>query len=726
MATAFVLNLDNTEIGPLLDAIRKLGNPKSRSKPHVTVRYIDRLRKNDLSIYRQCAPTSLEIIGPGSFGLVKPDDNSNKVVFIKCSSKELNRLEHKPHFPDSVFHITMYDGDDSEFAKKLLSLLERYDWSFQLPLIDQRLDEIEIRKNSRKKTSNLMFSSKTKDVFAKLFSQNLSLELLASLSDSDRIDAIRQICDEIHFVAKDFEPVEHPYQQDCNLEKYESSPYEALSWDKNKDPDANQSGLYITPPELATDITRCALDLMGAGRNSVFFGDPAVGNGVFFSILQHLLDDSSIKSAIGVELNNQIAQSTRSKWSRYGLEVNSGDYLHFDSKPDRNLILGNPPYVRFQHIDKAYGQLLREKATKASGLKISGLSGLYVYFILASHSWMREGAIGAWLIPTEFMDTNYGFALRQYLTTSVRLKKIHIYDDALPQFENAKVSSCVVFLEKNGAREDDYVTFSHGGSIDDPQQSRSFSIGFLRSKRRWTFEMLFGEPVDSYGPTLGELFEIKRGIATGANEFFILKRDEAYDANIPDEFLVPLLPKSRTLSSAIVRRDAKGLPAVNNQLFLFDCSLEELELRRKFPLIKKFLDSADEMGIKDRSLIRSRRLWYRQERRDPPPFLCTYMGRGTNTVSPIRFIKNESDALATNTYLLMYPKPRLQVILDQNPVRERDLFDLLQAAEDADLRINLRKYGGGLRKIEPRELGTVRLPTLPEWLKEALENKLDF
>ncbi|WP_144422717.1 hypothetical protein [Marinobacter sp. CP1] len=169
MATAFVLNLDNTEIGPLLDAIRKLGNPKSRSKPHVTVRYIDRLRKNDLSIYRQCAPTSLEIIGPGSFGLVKPDDNSNKVVFIKCSSKELNRLEHKPHFPDSVFHITMYDGDDSEFAKKLLSLLERYDWSFQLPLIDQRLDEIEIRKNSRKKNVKFDVFIKNKGCFCETF-----------------------------------------------------------------------------------------------------------------------------------------------------------------------------------------------------------------------------------------------------------------------------------------------------------------------------------------------------------------------------------------------------------------------------------------------------------------------------------------------------------------------------------------------------------------------------
>ena len=44
--------------------------------------------------------------------------------------------------------------------------------------------------------------------------------------------------------------------------------------------------------------------------------------------------------------------------------------------------------------------------------------------------------------------------------------------------------------------------------------------------------------------TLGDLFSIKRGMATGANSFFILARSEAIRMGIPADSLHPILPSS--------------------------------------------------------------------------------------------------------------------------------------------------------------------------------------
>jgi hypothetical protein len=49
-----------------------------------------------------------------------------------------------------------------------------------------------------------------------------------------------------------------------------------------------------------------------------------------------------------------------------------------------------------------------------SGTKIGALAGLYCYFLGISHAWLAPDAIPGWLIPSEFMDGNYGEALKDY------------------------------------------------------------------------------------------------------------------------------------------------------------------------------------------------------------------------------------------------------------------------------------------------------------------------
>lgn len=726
MATIFVLSIEHPKLTNCFDAIRKICNPSSSSTPHVTVRYIDKLEKNDLSIYESCSPNYIDIIGPGSFGL--DDEKHKKVVFLRCASEDLDSLEHKPDYPDSVFHITLYDGSSRIFSSQLVEVLEKYKWDFRITLpSNNNLKRIALKKKKNQGRSRIEYSKKTMDLFHEMTGRELSKEVLESLSDDSKISIVDSICRRIMDITNGYEKAKERPSSSGISTSFEPSIDDDASWKKSAVLDQfNQKGLYLTPPELATEIAKHALSLLASNEDVIDFGDPAIGTGVFYSVLCRILPQNRINSAIGIELDPQRAKITEQKWAHKGLKVISGDYLHFSSTPNRNLILANPPYVRYQHINQKYGKILRQKATKESGIKINGQSGLYVYFILASHSWMRVGAISAWLIPAEFMDSRYGSALRSYFTHRVTLKRIHIYDDNSPQFENALVSSCSVFFENTLPQDRDEVFFSYGGSLDQPKQIKRIKLSELRAMERWSFDILFGEEVVTSGPLISELFEVRRGIATGANEYFIMDRTRAPELGIPDIFLKPILPKVRTLLSAVILSEDDGFPAVSPQLVLFDCHLPEKELRETHPSISGYLDMADSLGIKDRTLIGNRKVWTQQEKRSPAPFLCTYMGRGNAEHSPVRFIKNESSALASNTYLLMYPKPRLAALLARVPELSIDLFELLQATEKIVLRIHSRKYGGGLRKIEPRELQNVPLVYTPPWLNDALENRLDF
>ena len=44
---------------------------------------------------------------------------------------------------------------------------------------------------------------------------------------------------------------------------------------------------------------------------------------------------------------------------------------------------------------------LRELAERITGLRLSGLAGLYCYFLLIAHGWLADDGLAAWLIPSE-------------------------------------------------------------------------------------------------------------------------------------------------------------------------------------------------------------------------------------------------------------------------------------------------------------------------------------
>jgi len=744
MATALVLKIEDDIVGPCLELIRKVCEPLSSSTPHITVRGPVLKLTNIPSEFVNPNIEDIDLLGPGAFISLGSKTAKNQTVFVECGSDQLDSLSYKPDYPESVFHVTLYDGSSIEFAQQLLKELRTYSWHFKVPLPkNTSLSVIQIRnQHKRHKPDHVEYDTRLKKLFSFIVNEQLDFNYLISLTDEHRLIIVKAICQFLHSKTKSFIKILPPDEKhlengietrrklnpkklsDNNIDFIPSFPFmQELPHERFKSlKEINPIGQYITPPELAQQIVRFVKSILGESNSLIHFGDPAVGTGTFYSAVRQNFESAQIGSAIGVEIDPQRAAVTHKKYSGKGLQVIIGDFLKTNELQTRNLILSNPPYVRHQHIPQEYKRWLGSRVAESLGVSIGGMSGLYMYFVLLCHQWMQEGAIAAWLIPTEFMETNYGFTLRNYLTTCVQLIRIHRFDPKHAQFENALVSSAVVVFRKCPPPKDNLVSLSYGGTLVKPLDMFKITSEELHLESKWTVPWRKRCKITSNTVQLGQLFIVRRGLATGANDYFIMKREEAKRNGIPTIALRPVLPKSRYLESDIIEKGEDGYPSISPQLCLLDCHLSLEQIRTEYPRLMDYLNTASRKVL-DSYLVTRRTPWYRQESRAPAPFLCTYMGRGNASSPALRFIWNKSDAVATNVYLMLYPRNKLANLVKSQPALEADLFSFLNGLGSSLLCQYGRLYGGGLHKIEPAELLKVQLPSVPSWLLDVIEDE---
>lgn len=478
----------------------------------------------------------------------------------------------------------------------------------------------------------------------------------------------------------------------------------------------NILGQFSTPFTLAEQILVYALKQVQE-QEKLNFLEPACGSGVFISsLIRKSLQNYSLTC---VEIDNAYANICEEVFSDYEIDFFKGDYFDF-LKHNKNVgkyncLVTNPPYIRHHHIESDTKRNLQTLVYQLLNIQVSGLSGLYVYYILLAHITLNEGAIASWLIPSEFLFTNYGRALREYLLEYVSLIRIHRFNADDVQFEDALVSSCVITYCKRKPKDTHGFTFTFG-SYNNPDFHREILISEINASEKWLlFELNNRNDKDGY--RLEDLFYITRGLATGNNDFFIVDENKILQEQLESNFLIPIIPSPRELKSSIIESDEQGLPNLKNRKYLISVDKKFDEIKDKYPFISKYLNDGITDGVNSGYLCKSRKVWYYQERRDPPLFIATYMGRGvSNSCGPIRFILNRSKAVATNSYICLYPKPFLEKLLKSDYNRVLELLDLLNSINKKEIENAGRSYGGGLQKIEPRELRSIYIEQIPKWL----------
>lgn len=461
----------------------------------------------------------------------------------------------------------------------------------------------------------------------------------------------------------------------------------------------NEKGQFSTPYPLALDMMKFMRSIVGIENPS--FIEPAVGTGVFYSVYREVFEGSD-KHVLGIEIDPHYFNPTKEFWQDTQFELRCADFLNQCPDEQFDMLVANPPYVRHHHIDKKTKVELQNKVRVKTGIRMSGLAGLYCYFMMLSSDWLKQGAYSCWLVPSEFMDVNYGKAVKQYLLQNVQLLRIHRFDANDLQFSDALVSSCVVVFRNIKPAKDCQVEFSMGGSLDDPKMVRRLKNNQLDIDEKWSNLFEEEERREEVKATLGDFFIVKRGIATGDNKFFILDKETVEKYEIPADFLRPILPSPRYIKGDRVNSE-DGIPLVEPRQFLFSCNLPERVLIERYPTVWEYVRLGVARGVEKGYICSRRRPWYSCEEREPAAIVVPYMGRSETQNRMFRFILNRSKALTTNVYLLLYPKPQYAFCMKDESVLDEVWHELNAIPKETFVR-NGRSYGGGLRKMEPNEL----------------------
>lgn len=477
----------------------------------------------------------------------------------------------------------------------------------------------------------------------------------------------------------------------------------------------NKLGQFSTPYPLASQICNHLTHLIGDSVDTVL--EPAIGTGVFYSAIQ---DSIKVKKCVGYEIDDYYFTPTASLWSGYNLKIINKDFLVETPTEKFDLIISNPPYSRNHHIPTETKKKLSEKIYRNFGIDVSGLSGLYIYFVILSTMWLKEGGFSCWLIPSEFLTVNYGASLKQFLLNNVDLIRIHSFEAEDVQFSDALVSSSIIIFKKNKPSSNP-IEFSWGGSLDTPSAQSLIKREDLDSNSKWNKDLLMHKIDISNDPysRLGNFFIVKRGISTGDNGFFIINEEIIKEYGISHSFVTPIAPPPRKLKTDILTSDCSK----EDNLFLISCDLPLDIIKEKNIGLYHYLNIGIEKEVNLKANCKNRHLWYNCEKREKSPILVSYMGRD-NGKSSIRFILNEANATASNSYLMLYPKDEFKHLF-KDPTFIRQIWITLKDIPKDILRAYGRVYGGGLIKWEPTELASIPCPALKKMMTSISPSLFD-
>ena len=148
-------------------------------------------------------------------------------------------------------------------------------------------------------------------------------------------------------------------------------------------------------------------------------------------------------------------------------------------------------------------------------------------------------------------------------------------------------------------------------------------------------------------------------------------------------------------------------------MFVLDCELSIDNIKQNYPHLYIYLKEGINQGVPKRYLCKTRKIWYSQENRAESKFYCTYIGRSDKKgKNPFRFVLNLSKAIVSNSYLILYPKTNIEKQINNNPLLCHKIIKVLNQITGENMIEEGRVYGGGMHKLEPKELSKVSVNEL--------------
>ncbi|HEX5314468.1 MAG TPA: N-6 DNA methylase, partial [Gammaproteobacteria bacterium] len=306
-------------------------------------------------------------------------------------------------------------------------------------------------------------------------------------------------------------------------------------------------GATYTPAAIVHAMVAWAKDEIA---NPARIVDPGSGSGRFLVAAARVFREAQL---VAVDVDPLATLMLRANAAVHGfasrLSVHLCDYrsLEMPAVAGVSLFVGNPPYVRHHEIDREWKAWFAATA-KRFGVGASKLAGLHIHFFFRTLELAKEGDCGAFITAAEWLDVNYGAALRRLLGNGLGGTAVHIIEPTAQPFPDALTTGAITCF-RVGARSAAIRMRSVSSLEDLSRLDRGRAIGWdeIGNAPKWSVFVRGPQLAQDGFIELGELFRVHRGQVTGANELWI---DNEAARDVPSRLKLATVTSARELIEA--------------------------------------------------------------------------------------------------------------------------------------------------------------------------------
>lgn len=468
-------------------------------------------------------------------------------------------------------------------------------------------------------------------------------------------------------------------------------------------------GAYYTPPAIASFILHWGIN----GGQDADILEPSCGDGVF---LECMRDENMLFNTV-TAIEYEAAEANKARTlGLHDSEVINQDFHRFCLDTDKrfDLVVGNPPFIRYQYYDPAQQKLADEIFNNAK-LKRTKLTNAWVTFVVGCTQLLRDNGKMGFVIPSELLMVKYAQQLRKYLAKT--FNKINIISFENLVFEEIQQEVVLLLCEKNGTNkhkiEHIEVKDTQGLLALDPHQLRfpSKDINFHTDK--WTYYFLDKMELDLLDKvkkttTISSFANVEVGITTGSNDFFTVPQSVVSMYRLQD-YARPVVGRSVQVNSlCFTKRDWKANVASGAKAHLLVFTPDSKQNGNEG--VKAYLENGESAGIDKGYKTSIRDQWWVI----PSIKLSDALFLRRNNLYP-KFVLNEAGAYATDTMHRVFIKDGVN--------KKAFVASYYNSLSFAFAEILGRNFGGGCLELMPSEVGGIYLPYRKE--NEKIFDTLD-
>jgi methylase of polypeptide subunit release factors len=375
--------------------------------------------------------------------------------------------------------------------------------------------------------------------------------------------------------------------------------------------------------------------------------------------------------------------------------------------PARRLILGNPPFTRQQLLPAEVRERLHTAAGGLCGRRAS-LSSLMTAVSLRQLD-PEDGL--CLLLPAQWLESDYAAGLRRHLwQASQRRVELRLVESSM--FRDARVDAIALLVGVEGKQPAEFtvgtwrssqprtvdrtgeVPVSWRGLFETADRVQSTTATTKRSRRVSSIDSTDGAASSA---VLGAVADVRRGVATGHNEFFVISDDVQAEHLVPWSALYPVVRRLAPLPDRLVLRDLDKLDGSEPRWLLVADSRSRAQSVR----LDRYLAYGEEIGVPDRELCSRREVWHDLDHDVFIPDVII----GSMSRDNFRIIENAAGAVITNNLYGWVWKD------DVPRARQVRLLAWLRSDDGQDaLRRVARRQADRLLKLEPGALKSLPVP----------------